>query len=75
MTQNKDLKVRCPRCLKEFNYYLSEFRPFCCERCKMVDFGNWLLGKYTVPGEKAEDTLESSPESAENETDEENEAE
>lgn len=22
--------------------------PFCSERCRMVDLGNWLDGKYTV---------------------------
>ena len=22
--------------------------PFCSDRCKMVDLGNWLLGKYAI---------------------------
>ena len=25
------------------------WRPFCGERCKMVDLGAWLLGHYRVP--------------------------
>ncbi|MFG1500834.1 DNA gyrase inhibitor YacG [Halobacteriovorax sp. XZX-3] len=42
------LKVKCPECSKEFNYYSSEFRPFCSEKCKMVDLGMWLTENYTV---------------------------
>ncbi|POB13972.1 DNA gyrase inhibitor YacG [Halobacteriovorax sp. DA5] len=44
----KVLKVKCPECSKEFNYYSSEFRPFCSEKCKMVDLGMWLTENYTV---------------------------
>ncbi|OUR98589.1 hypothetical protein A9Q84_04020 [Halobacteriovorax marinus] len=45
----KVLKVKCPNCKKTFNYYSSEFRPFCTERCKMIDMGQWLDESYTVP--------------------------
>lgn len=48
----KMLKVFCPRCKKEFNYYSSEFRPFCCEKCRLIDLGQWLNESYTVPVEK-----------------------
>jgi endogenous inhibitor of DNA gyrase (YacG/DUF329 family) len=46
---NKVLKVKCANCKKKFNYYDSEFRPFCCEKCKMIDLGHWLNEEYTVP--------------------------
>jgi hypothetical protein len=26
------------------------WRPFCSERCKLVDLGRWLNGEYRVPG-------------------------
>jgi endogenous inhibitor of DNA gyrase (YacG/DUF329 family) len=26
------------------------FFPFCCERCKMADLGQWLTGGYSVTG-------------------------
>jgi len=26
----------------------AKFRPFCSERCRLVDLGNWLDGKYRV---------------------------
>jgi endogenous inhibitor of DNA gyrase (YacG/DUF329 family) len=47
----KPLKVKCPHCKKEFEYYSSDFRPFCTERCKMVDLGHWLEESYTVPAQ------------------------
>jgi uncharacterized protein len=28
-----------------------EWRPFCCERCKLADLGHWLSGDYRVPGD------------------------
>lgn len=39
----------CPTCQKMFAVECNEdapFRPFCCERCKMVDLGRWLDGTY-----------------------------
>lgn len=45
---NKLLKVKCPQCDTVFSYYDSEFRPFCCERCKMVDLGHWFEESYKV---------------------------
>lgn len=46
---NKILNVKCPNCETTFDYYKSEFRPFCSERCKMVDLGHWLKESYRVP--------------------------
>lgn len=46
----KKINVKCPHCKKEFDYYQSSFRPFCCEKCKMVDLGQWLNEEYTVAG-------------------------
>lgn len=48
----KKLEVKCPKCKKKFNYYSSEFRPFCTERCKMIDLGHWFEGNYAVASEK-----------------------
>jgi endogenous inhibitor of DNA gyrase (YacG/DUF329 family) len=48
----KELEVTCPRCKKKFNYYSSDFRPFCCEKCRLIDLGQWLSESYTVPVEK-----------------------
>jgi endogenous inhibitor of DNA gyrase (YacG/DUF329 family) len=45
---------------KKFNYYESEFRPFCCEKCRLIDLGQWLNESYTVPVSKL--TLEEAQE-------------
>lgn len=45
----KVLKVKCPHCKEEFNYYSSKSRPFCSSRCKEIDLGHWLTESYTVP--------------------------
>jgi endogenous inhibitor of DNA gyrase (YacG/DUF329 family) len=54
-------KVKCPNCGVETEYTGNEFRPFCSERCKLIDFGAWADGKYALPmesGEVSEEELE-----------------
>jgi len=29
--------------------------PFCSERCRLIDLGRWLGGKYQIPVEKDDD--------------------
>jgi len=56
VTDSKDKKVllvECPQCQKKFDYHQSEFRPFCCERCKMADLYHWVSGNYAIPGKEA----------------------
>jgi len=48
----KFLEVSCPRCKKKFNYHSSDFRPFCSEKCRLIDLGQWLNETYTVPASK-----------------------
>lgn len=43
--------VKCPRCGKEIEYEGNEFRPFCSERCKLIDFGAWASEEYNIPSE------------------------
>ena len=32
--------------------------PFCSDRCKLIDLGRWLDGKYQIPlADRDEDTL------------------
>ncbi len=45
----KVLMVQCPQCKTKFNYYSSESRPFCTEKCKLIDLGLWLSESYGVP--------------------------
>jgi uncharacterized protein len=32
----------------------NPWRPFCSERCKMIDLGAWASESYRVPGEAGE---------------------
>ena len=44
--------VSCPNCSKSVEWNEdSEFRPFCCERCKLIDFGEWATEKNVIAGE------------------------
>jgi endogenous inhibitor of DNA gyrase (YacG/DUF329 family) len=51
----KRIEVSCPNCKKKFEYYSSEWRPFCSERCRLIDLGQWLTESYSVPAEKLND--------------------
>ncbi len=43
------LKVHCPRCQKATEYHPSNiYRPFCSERCKLIDFGAWANEEYAI---------------------------
>ncbi len=43
------MKVKCPRCKTETVYSSkNEFRPFCSERCRLIDLGAWAEGSYVV---------------------------
>ncbi|MCZ6904865.1 MAG: DNA gyrase inhibitor YacG [Acidobacteria bacterium] len=40
--------MRCPICKTETTYSQNPYRPFCSERCKMTDLGNWASERYSV---------------------------
>jgi endogenous inhibitor of DNA gyrase (YacG/DUF329 family) len=50
--------VKCPTCGKRVEYESNEFRPFCSERCRLLDFGAWADEKYNLPAETSELTDE-----------------
>ncbi|MBU3847580.1 MAG: DNA gyrase inhibitor YacG [Candidatus Acinetobacter avistercoris] len=41
----------CPRCGNPSKWAENEFKPFCSERCKMIDLGAWASDQYTLPTE------------------------
>ena len=48
--------VACPTCGKDVAWRPeSKWRPFCSERCKMIDLGEWATEKYKVPVEEQDD--------------------
>jgi endogenous inhibitor of DNA gyrase (YacG/DUF329 family) len=50
--------VRCPICKKPVPDDppadgAKNYSPFCSERCKLIDLGRWLEGRYQIPVEDA----------------------
>ncbi len=39
----------CPRCGQDSTWEGNEFRPFCSERCKLIDLGAWANDEYKLP--------------------------
>src|SRR6267142_79158 len=45
--------MNCPICDKPIEWKDNAHRPFCSERCQLVDLGRWVNEEYSVPGERA----------------------
>ncbi|HMF55443.1 MAG TPA: DNA gyrase inhibitor YacG [Pyrinomonadaceae bacterium] len=43
--------MKCLTCNRVIVWEGNEWRPFCSERCKMIDFGRWANEEYRVPSE------------------------
>ncbi|HIP52852.1 MAG TPA: DNA gyrase inhibitor YacG [Chromatiales bacterium] len=42
--------IRCPTCGKEVVWGPeSRWRPFCSERCRLIDLGEWINEKHRIP--------------------------
>ena len=53
---SKSREVICPTCGKHVLWTpASAWRPFCSERCKMIDLGAWATESYRVPVEEDEE--------------------
>jgi endogenous inhibitor of DNA gyrase (YacG/DUF329 family) len=47
--------VRCPTCDRVVEWSASsQWRPFCSERCKLIDLGAWASEQHSIPGSAAE---------------------
>ena len=43
------LKVQCPNCDKDVLWQTeSQYRPFCSERCKLIDLGDWAEENHKI---------------------------
>lgn len=45
--------VKCPTCGRELEWATARFRPFCSERCRLVDLGAWFSEQRAIAGEDA----------------------
>ena len=47
-------ELRCPTCRREARWEDNPHRPFCSERCRTIDLGNWASDRYRLPGDPVE---------------------
>lgn len=45
------IEVKCPTCQRKIDWSDAPFRPFCSERCRMIDLGAWLSEQRSIAGE------------------------
>jgi len=49
----KNIEVSCPTCQKKVIWNSEQrYRPFCSERCKLIDLGEWASEERTIPGQQ-----------------------
>jgi len=54
--------VNCPHCDKPVVWNTANlYRPFCSERCRLIDLGAWASENYRIPVAETKDALDSAP--------------
>jgi uncharacterized protein len=44
--------IPCPTCQKAMEWTPKNiYRPFCSERCKLIDFGEWADERHVISGD------------------------
>lgn len=50
--------VTCPTCQQRVKWTPSNpYRPFCSDRCRLIDLGAWADGQHAIPGDADDDDL------------------
>jgi uncharacterized protein len=45
--------VKCPTCRRLVEWSpKSAYRPFCSDRCRLIDLGAWLSEEHRIPDER-----------------------
>lgn len=54
------LSVNCPSCGKAvvWDADQSPFRPFCSDRCRLIDLGGWAAEQHRIATDEVMDDLE-----------------
>ena len=45
--------VTCPTCGRDLEWAGAPFRPFCSDRCRLIDLGAWFSEQRAIPDESA----------------------
>lgn len=45
------IHLTCPRCQQSTTWQNNPYRPFCSQRCKLIDLGAWASEEYKITTE------------------------
>jgi uncharacterized protein len=55
-------RLRCPTCQRAIQWSDQfPYRPFCSDRCRLIDLGAWLSEKHAIPDDAPEAADERPP--------------
>ncbi|MBI5136533.1 MAG: DNA gyrase inhibitor YacG [Nitrospirae bacterium] len=52
------MRITCPTCRQATTWEENKHRPFCSERCRLIDLGQWATEGYAIPGDPAPENSE-----------------
>lgn len=64
----REKRDRCKHCGKPAAREGNACWPFCSERCRLIDLGNWALERYRIAGKKIEGEGEDESEGSDDES-------
>ena len=50
--------IKCPQCSKPVLWQDNPDRPFCSERCRLIDLGRWADESYRIAGKQQDELSE-----------------
>ena len=51
MSAVEEIIVKCPQCQKRGKWLAHAWAPFCSERCKLLDLGQWFTEEHKISRE------------------------
>ncbi len=55
------MEIRCPRCGAKTSFRKNPNKPFCSERCKLIDLGRWMSEGYALSSESEDEEEDGVP--------------
>ena len=49
---------KCPQCKNPVSWQGNPDRPFCSERCRLIDLGQWVDESYRIAGQSQDESVE-----------------
>ncbi|MEW6053223.1 MAG: DNA gyrase inhibitor YacG [Nitrospirota bacterium] len=46
------MQIACPVCKNKTTWEENPWKPFCSERCKLLDLGKWISEEYKIEGKE-----------------------